>query len=258
VLEPELLVYYIMDDYPLMPGVNTRAVMELERRLFEMSDVVFATAEHLKKSKSNYDTPITVLPHGVEFEHFHGPRPDPPPELADLPRPIIGFFGLIAPWIDVAMMRNVAVAAPNYSFVFIGDVQTPLAGLDALPNVRMIPKLAYSDLPRYARHFDVSTLPFIVNEMTLNVNPLKLMEYFAVGAPVVSTPLPEVEKHKPHVRIADSAETFGQALRNALIEDSDQTRIERIALARAHSWDALAEQASSIIEEALYQKRSRT
>jgi len=254
-LDAEVLIYYVMDDYSLLPSVNTKAMLALERRLFEMSDVVFATAEHLRQAKSGYGKPITLLPHGVEFGHFRGPPPAPPKPLASTPKPIVGFFGLLAPWTDLEMMAAVAKANPELSFVFVGDVQTSLRGLDTLPNVHVFPKVSYQVLPSYARQFDVSVLPFVVDEMTLNVNPLKLMEYFAMGAPVVSTRLPAVEKYQPHVRIADTAEEFSDAIREALAADSEEARAGRVEIARANSWESRVELASSVIEEALRQKR---
>jgi hypothetical protein len=36
-------------------------------------------------------------------------------------------------------------------------------------------------------------MPFRINELTLNANPLKVREYLAAGLPVVSTAIPEVE-----------------------------------------------------------------
>ena len=62
--------------------------------------------------------------------------------------------------------------------------------------------------PRTARLFDVAILPFVVNELTLAANPLKLREYLAAGLPVVATPLPEVVKLNGLVRTARTQEEF--------------------------------------------------
>jgi glycosyltransferase involved in cell wall biosynthesis len=252
--DPALVVYYVMDDYPLMPGVNTRAMRALEEKLFDRSDVVLVTADQLKETKAACGKPITVVPHGAEFDHFHGPRPEPPRAMAGIDHPLVGFFGLLAPWIDTELIGEVARANPSLAFVFIGDVQADVEDLRRLPNVHLLPKVPYADLPAYARQFDVSILPFVVDEMTVNVNPLKLMEYFAVGAPVVSTPLPAVAAHQPHARTAETPDQFSRAIREALWADSAEARAARIELARRHSWDSRVEQVSGIIERALAEK----
>jgi hypothetical protein len=63
-------------------------------------------------------------------------------------------------------------------------------------------------LPGYCRRFDIAILPFAVNELTLNANPLKLREYLAAGLPVVSTAIPEVERFGRLVRLGRSADDF--------------------------------------------------
>ncbi|MFQ3409822.1 glycosyltransferase, partial [Escherichia coli] len=63
-----------------------------------------------------------------------------------------------------------------------------------LPNVHFTGRRPYQSLPGYCKKFDIAVLPFVVNELTLAANPLKLREYLAAGLPVVATPLPEVQK----------------------------------------------------------------
>jgi hypothetical protein len=60
--------------------------------------------------------------------------------------------------------------------------------------------------------------------------PLKLYEYFALGLPVVSTPLPECIRHQPATLIANDVSGFAAAVDRALALRGDPTH--RALLAR--------------------------
>src|SRR4029078_13293068 len=109
-----------------------------------------------------------------------------------LPRPIVGFFGLIADWVDTDIMAAIARRYPTGSLVVVGKATTDVSALQKLPNVHLLGRKPYADLPAYCKAFDVAINPFRINELTLAANPLKVREYLAAGLPVVSTDIPEV------------------------------------------------------------------
>jgi glycosyltransferase involved in cell wall biosynthesis len=112
----------------------------------------------------------------------------------------------------------------------------------------------YEYLPAYAAHFDVGLIPFKINKLTVAVNPLKLMEYFAVGLPVVSTPLPEVLKYQSLVNIGSDKSSFALAIKQALAQRDQASRESRQRVARSMSWQAKAQELRLWIEESLLQK----
>jgi glycosyltransferase involved in cell wall biosynthesis len=116
-----------------------------------------------------------------------------PEDAAALPGPVIGFYGLIEDWVDLEVIRHMAAARPDWSFLMIGEVKTDTSAVRRLPNVHFPGRRPYQSLPGYCRKFDIAVLPFVVNELTLAANPLKVREYLAAGLPVVATPLPEVQ-----------------------------------------------------------------
>ena len=127
--------------------------------------------------------------HGVDFEHFRKALDAETNSrtIAHLPRPIIGFFGLIADWVDVDLMAHVAEHFSTGSFVVLGKATTDVSALSEMPNVHLLGRKPYADLPAYCKGFDVAMNPFRINDLTLNANPLKVREYLAAGLPVVST-----------------------------------------------------------------------
>lgn len=243
------VIYYCVDDFTKWPGVNQELVAEMEEQLLGKADSVCASADELCVKKTRGGVRPLLLPHGVDFDHFASaalPRhPDLPPGLS---RPVIGFFGAISPWLDFDLIIDLARSRPEWSFVFIGPADVDVSRLAALSNIHLVGKVSYRELPAYAASFDAALIPFQVNDLTISVNPLKLMEYLACGLPVISTRLPEVEKYAGAVYLADTAGEFGDAISRALAENSPELRERRRETARALSWGAVAETFSREIE----------
>jgi len=200
------------------------------------------------------------LPHGVDFEHFHGAADPPavlPKELAHLPRPLLGFFGLLAPWVDTDLLRHVATSFPEASVVLIG----PAWGRSAPPtqpaNLHWLGPRSYADLPRLAAHFDAGLIPFRQDRLTAYVNPLKLLEYLALGLPIVSTPLPDLDMFGDLVFQASNPVEFVAQLRRALDDRSSARRQARFRRAAAESWEARAAVVDEWISESLRSRKLR-
>jgi len=125
-----------------------------------------------------------------------------PEEMKGFRKPLIGFFGVIADWVDLDLIRFLADSRPNWDLVLIGKVVTDTRIFDGASNIHMIGRKQYQQLPNYAKAFDVAILPFTINELTLAANPLKMREYLAAGLPVVSSAIPEADKMKHVLRVA--------------------------------------------------------
>jgi len=237
-LGEELLIYHCVDEYTAFSGVAVRGLAELEARLLSRADLVIVSADRLLHSKAKLNPHTALVRHGVDHRHFSAaldPRTVVPPEVARLPRPIIGFFGLIADWVDVDLMAHVAREFPHGSMVILGKVATDVSVLRRLPNVHLLGRKPYADLPAYCKAFDVALNPFRINELTLNANPLKVREYLAAGVPVVSTPIPEVEV-LGLCRIAADRDAFVREIHATLRPgDSRQQRSEAVW---HESWEA--------------------
>lgn len=254
-LGEETLIYHCVDEYTAFSGVASPALAELEERLLAASDLVLVSAERLYESKAHANRHTHLVRHGVDFEHFRRVLDDStqvPEEMADLPRPVIGFFGLIADWVDVDLMAELARRFPEGSLVVIGKATTDVSVLEGLPNVHLLGRKPYAQLPAYCKSFDVALMPFRINELTLNSNPLKVREYLAAGLPVVSTPIPEVEV-LGQCRIAADADGFEREIRAALADPGPS--LARSEAIRHESWQARLEEIEQHLAGALNSRR---
>lgn len=237
-LGEDLVIYQCVDEYTEFTGVPARALADLERRLLLRSDLVIVSAERLYQSKVKVNPRTVLVRHGVDYAHFRtalDPATVVPDDLARLPRPVLGFFGLIADWVDLDILADLARRYPTGSVVLLGKATTDVSALERLPNVHLLGRKPYGSLPAYCKGFDVALMPFRINELTLNANPLKVREYLAAGLPVVSTPIPEVEV-LGLCRIGAGAEGFAREVEAALADPSP--RAERSEAVRHEGWDA--------------------
>jgi glycosyltransferase involved in cell wall biosynthesis len=243
-------IYYCYDDFLEYPGFNVNDWRVMEAELLDHVDAVVVTAQELKQ-KCRRPCPTLHLPHGVDFEHFHRATVEcrEVPQMQEIRRPIAGFFGLISEWVDLGLIAWLSKRHPDISFVLIGKSEIPTTVLDGCPNVHLLGFVPYQDLPAYARHFDVGLIPFVCNKLTEAVNPLKLMEYFAIGLPVVATRLPELESIEGPLQLADTREQFSHLIVQALNSPKEQTRSAALAAAGNNTWEHRVEELGTFIHQ---------
>jgi glycosyltransferase involved in cell wall biosynthesis len=234
-----VLIYHCVDEYTAFSGVPSAALARLEENLLRRADAVVVSAERLYRSKAALNPRTALVRHGVDFEHFRralDPETRAPEEIAGLPRPVIGYFGLIGrDWIDMDVLTHVARRFAHGSLVMLGKATMDVSALARLPNVHLLGRKPYAVLPAYCRGFDVALIPFPVSEVTLNANPLKAREYLAAGLPVVSTPIPEVEV-LGQCRIGAGPEEFTRQVEEAIREPGPSAA--RSETMREHGWQA--------------------
>jgi hypothetical protein len=240
-LDEALVVYHVVDEFSAFSDASPHVGL-LERRLLARADLVIAASEPLRQAKRRHNPRTVLVRHGVEWAHFaRACEPGPvPPELARLPRPVIGFFGLLADWIDLALVRRVADAFPHASVVLLGRVEASTAALAGAGNVHLLGRRPYAELPDWCRGFDVALTPFVRNALALSASPLKAREYVAAGLPNVCTDLPEL-RAIPGCTVAADGDAFVAAVGRALRDGGGPDRA-RSALVRGESWEARIEE----------------
>lgn len=243
-LGESLVVYYVIDEYSQFSEVDSAGIAAMERELCERADIVFVTANSLLEAKSGWNPETHLASHGVDHAHFAaalGDDVEVAPDIAGMAGPILGFFGLIHDWIDQGLIAHLARQRPDWTIVLIGNARVDVSALEALPNVHLLGRKPYEDLPGYCKAFSVGLIPFVVNELTHHVNPIKLREYLSAGLPVVSTPLPEVTYHSDACYLAASPDEFVAAVERALAENSPARRRQRSEAMTAETWEKVVD-----------------
>ncbi len=203
--------YHILDKLSLFPYYDG-AYLKLHERFVVAADCVSYVASMLTEC-IHERTDAIYLPNGVHPEEFINIHKDFVPEemkhILSTGHKIIGYYGYLAEWMDYQLVRRLALARPNYEFVFIGKAIYDISVLQGIPNIHLLGLKPYKDLSDYAKFFDIATIPFVINETMDCVSPIKFYEYCALGLPVITSKMREMEKYVcDYVACADGYDEF--------------------------------------------------
>lgn len=258
-VEPSLVVYDCMDELSAFRGAPP-LLRDRERELFARADLVFTGGQSLYEAKRAHHPSVYAFPSSVDAAHFAKARgqTSEPDDQRGVPRPRLGFFGVIDERLDMDLVARVAKERPAFQLVMLGPVvKIDPATLPRRPNIHWLGQRPYQDLPAYLRGWDVAIMPFALNEATRFISPTKTLEYLAAGKPVVSTAIRDVVTpygDKRAVRIAD-ASTFAAAVEAALAGPREEHVAIADEMVSATSWDRTWRSMSTLVADALQSKR---
>jgi glycosyltransferase involved in cell wall biosynthesis len=234
-----------------------------ERLLLANADIVFTGGRKLYDAKRRYHRNVHFFGCGVDVAHFGKARLEEtvvPADIAELPKPVFGYFGVIDERVDYELVARLAAHNPTGSVVMLGPVvKVDPASLPQAHNIHWLGKREYGELPAYVKGFDVCLMPFALNEATEFINPTKTLEYMAARKPIVSTAVADVVRNfTPVVRVAKSAAEFislsGRAARNPDLV----LLAEGLKKAQGASWDAIVDRMQRLISAAIEEATPET
>ena len=214
---------------------NDARMLEEEDRLIREADLVVTTSARLSERIARL-RPNTLIRNGCEPAHFLRRADRPARSFGD--RPVVGYFGVLDHWFDTALVAGAARAYRDWQFVLVGRRQDcDLDPLRRVANVRIVDETPYAMLPELAQGFDVCIIPFLVNDLTLHTNPVKLYEYLAAGKPVVGTAMPEIMIGEGLVYVGKDHGDFIAKLADAMASRNDPAFVQRrVAYAMQQTW----------------------
>ncbi|HEX8708395.1 MAG TPA: glycosyltransferase [Pyrinomonadaceae bacterium] len=262
-MREQLVVYQVSDKYDantMDHATDPLTIRRLHERALDAADLILYSGRKLLAEATRGRERSYLLEQAVDFEHWAragSGELEIAAEVARIPRPRIGYFGAIEPWlVDQELIKRASRERPAWQWVFIGNRSRGLE-IEGLSNVHFLPLTPYDELPRYAAGFDVCVLPWETGQAFTNYgSAIKVREYLATGKPVVIAPLPEYEPMKDVLRIARSRDDFLALVEDALDERGAEKALARQAAVREGTWDARAEWVSRLIEETLLRKRA--
>jgi 2-polyprenyl-3-methyl-5-hydroxy-6-metoxy-1,4-benzoquinol methylase len=236
----EFAVWNNSDLYEAMKAADVITVVS--KRLYDIVNTQFP-----KKH-------VLLLPNAADFEHFCDAKNfPPPPEISNIPKPILGFMGSIASWIDVSLIRKVAGLRPDWSIVLLGN---DYLGVDAIfadcPNVLFLGRKFYHELPPYVGQFTVGMVPFEVRDMTHSSSPIKMYEYLAAGVPVISTPIQEAVDCT-YISTGTTATEWIENIESILSISPDELK----AFAQKESWEARVKKIEPVLAQLANEKTDK-
>lgn len=235
-------VYYCYDE---ISGTqwSSKWGTEYEKKYLEQVNEVITTSPKLKEQKGKINHNTQLVPNGVNLEVFNNP-----PVLKTKTK-VIGYIGAIDDRIDFKLIKQLSSQLPDYQFYMIG----PLKSIEAqacwkgIHNIHTPGAIDQTLLPKEIAEMDLCLIPFVKNDLTAAIYPLKINEYLAMGKPVVATHFSDLSDFGSLISIADGSEAFLKAIQREL-KGNTRLRIQkRIAFAQQNSWEARAQQFGALL-----------
>lgn len=252
----DLSIYNVSDEYSFS---STEVVVSHEERsLLEEVGQVFIISPALMKKKGHFNPNTEFMPAGVDFWRYATPAPEPE-DMQPIPHPRIGYLGHLKRRLDWPLLLEVSRKHEKWSFVFVGpksphpDIDDALAEMSRRPNVYFLGGKAADRLGEYIQHFDVCTMPYVVDDYTKYIYPGKMHEYLASGNPVVSAPVQSVLEFQDVISLASTSEEWSFAIEQALSdsENTNERRAARQRVAQRYDWAGLVDQVALTIARRL-------
>lgn len=252
------IVYEYIDELtPQITGNIPEFVLKRHEYILKNLTIsVVATSDKLYDQIKPYrNDNMAMINNGVDFAHWHLKKeevhcPEEIQNIVNQGKIIIGYHGALAQWVDYDLLKKIALDG-RFNLLLIGHAHDNFmekSGLLQLENVYYIGAKPYKDLNKYACFYDIAILPFILNDITKSVSPVKIFEYMALGKPIVTYALPECAKYKTCL-LADNQEKFMNNLNKAidLIADSQYLKtLEHEAL--ENTWRMIAQKTLDLVE----------
>jgi len=233
-------VYYLRDYLLSQPYFYKHGILS-EPALMQKVDIVTTNSSYLAEYAQKYNTNSFYIGQGCEFEVFEKKTGLIPTDIADIPKPIIGYCGaLLSIRLDIDLLLSIATEKPQWSIVLIGpeDDGFKKSALHHLKNVYFLGHKEPHALPDYVHCFDVCLNPQLVNEMTIGNYPRKIDEYLAAGKPVVATATKAMEEFESCTYLCNDLNDYLLAIEKILASQNDAGQaLSRIEVAKSHTWE---------------------
>lgn len=258
-LNSKAVIYYCIDNFRVS-SVSAKKIKKSEIKILNMADLVFVTSKELYNYCSKFNNKVKIFPFAVNLQQFDKAKSEKaviPAELKNIKKPVIGYVGGVHKWIDLELLKKAATRYPEYSFVFVGPLQTDVSTLSKLKNIYFLGKKEHKAIPQFINHFDACVIPYLITEYTANVYPTKLNEYLIMGKPVISTMLPEVvnfNKENDNVISIGTGHDDFIDLVGKEIGAGGSGFDRRVSAAKKNGWDARIKEMSDLIKETLAEK----
>ena len=248
-LSPSFAVYQSRDAIGAINAYTRKHGSYREIEAIRNYDLAIATSQNLSKDLSKSSgIPVLIFPNGGDTDLFKtawemdGPMPS---EMENIKTPIIGYIGNICQRIDYVLIKKVAEAHADKTLVLLGPREDKIhseINLDAITNIVFVGPKKLEELPRFLRYFDCAIIPFLINDFTRSIYPLKINEYLASGRAVVTTDFsPDISDFSEHIYLACDHRQFVSMIDLAIKTNSKPDYQKRYLAAKSNSWELRVE-----------------
>ena len=127
--------------------------------------------------------------------------------------------------------------------------------LEKRKNLVILGSKNHNEIPLYVKYFDVGIIPYLKNKFTDSIYPTKINEYLAMGKPVISSNIKEVENfnldHQNIIKISKNNDDFIKNIKQTIENPTNINTNLLIETAKKNSWNNRFKLISSGLEKHL-------
>jgi glycosyltransferase involved in cell wall biosynthesis len=268
----QLSVYHCIERFSgEQRGLKRRVMEAQEQDLLRKVGMVFVHSASLRQLYTPLTRRPPIINHSAaDVAHFQSTL-QVHPLIDAIPHPRLVVMGTLDGRIDIQLLEAVALWREDWHLVLIGPIHPERANFTSLlrrSNVHALGKQSYQDLPALLNGADVCLIPYKLTGMTRFINPLKAYEYMAVGKPIVSVKMPALENiaewiyfprqerniESDNIKLPPD-DSFIDAIRQALRDDTPELQAQRRRVALEHDWDWRVDQMIQAIVDCGFLKK---
>jgi teichuronic acid biosynthesis glycosyltransferase TuaH len=252
-LRPVCKIYHCVDNISESNYVAKHGRM-LEEKMIRTSDLTLTTSKRLTEYARQISDHVFYLPNAADFLLFQkalDPSLQRPAEISMVHQKVIGYIGNVDFRVDYEILKEIVSIYKDYVLLLVGPVGPDFekSGLRGMPNVISTGGKSLHELPAFVRFIDCGIIPFLKNNLTASIYPLKLNEYLAAGKPVVTTSFsPDLNDFQDVIRIAGTKKEFIASLEVEIGANNPQKQAERIQKARGNTWEVRVKEFWEIVK----------
>jgi glycosyltransferase involved in cell wall biosynthesis len=234
------IVWEIFDDYRLTAQGNPRKLwIDCEPSMLKKSNHIFTLTESIKAKYHLKHNRIDVMGNGYPSNYFY-PRVEIPCDVKNVSGPIAMYLGTVRDWIDFGLLKILVKDNSAISFVFIGpvidNVRHLMKEMSSLPNFHYLGPKSRQEVPLYMSVASVAIIPYLANDFTASVKPIKLYEFLACGTPVVTTTSADIKTEPGALYVANQS-NFSEQMNLAILDANKDRCVE---MSSPWSWASVA------------------
>lgn len=262
-LKEQISIYHCIDFFKNEKKLLRRkkCIEDMEEELCKKCNVIFTSTDELLTEKVKLNKQTYLIPSAVSeslFGFYKNYLSIPIPKIIKrIPRPRIGFVGILDDRIDYELIDFMAREQYDWTIVLIGlfNKGDIIKHLRQRKNIHVLGWIDNNLLPVYINSFDVGIIPYKINEFTKGISPIKVFEYLALGKPVVATDLPALRALNINglIKIAKSKQDYLECIKDYLINDTITAKNFRIEFAKANTWQNRTDSISKILNNYMHE-----
>ena len=204
--EESKIIYECMDNIPYFyKGELRKNCIRREYETIKRVDQVVVSSNYLKQALTtrypDYDVPIDVVFNSLDKDSFCKQ-----PTKIKLNSPNLVYIGTIDEWLDIRLLNDFAANHPEYTIYLIGPLVKKIE--QCRDNIIFLGSIDHSQVLDYICSSDIMIMPFLVNELTKAVDPVKIYEYIGMNKPVLCSHWGELDKFSEFVYFYETLKEF--------------------------------------------------